>query len=80
MKLEDIVAVPFEDLETLQLFEYPPARFANQDILYKTNVDNFFFMFENEGQWNEDNISIPELNFETVFNEKIWLDMNNSKE
>ena len=70
--------VPHEDLDTMTLFEQPPIRFANLDLIFKQNGRNEYFLFESLGHWSDKHTQIPELNFENVFDESTWLDRNNA--
>ena len=77
MNISELVAIPKEDLISTNFFEMPPNTFANLDLIFKLDRRDDYFFFEKFGQWKEDNIAIPELNFDTLFDEKKWMDFNN---
>ena len=73
VKLEDFVAVNYDDFKKTIFFEIPPVRFANLDLIFKVDKRSEYFLFDNSGKWVEENIGMPGLHFENVFDEKKWM-------
>eukprot|EP01016_Furgasonia_blochmanni_P008305 TRINITY_DN1335_c0_g1_i1.p1 TRINITY_DN1335_c0_g1~~TRINITY_DN1335_c0_g1_i1.p1 ORF type:complete len:115 (+),score=28.28 TRINITY_DN1335_c0_g1_i1:329-673(+) len=48
--------------------------FVDDEMVYFNTLNNEFFLFDKEGQWDQKNADHPSLSLGARFNEKQWLD------
>ena len=74
--LENLIPTGIEDATINQIFDFPHYNFADYNLIFKLNQEKEFFIFDKETNWNEDNLTLSELEFENLFDENLWIYKN----
>ena len=77
MILENLIPIPYSDLEARMMIQPTANQFSDLDLVFKLNQQEEYFLFEKNGSWNEENIAIPEFDVRELFNENTWFKENN---
>lgn len=75
LELENLVPLTYRDLNQKFIFNIPYMDFIDEELVF-TNLENEYFVFDKEGEWNAETANLEALDFRTLYNEDKWIDRN----